>query len=56
VGGFVAGSQALKADSAGLHRRRIHHLGGPCRAWLVCRGRSRTALIQGLFLATLGSA
>ncbi|AJR26710.1 cation diffusion facilitator family transporter [Sphingobium indicum] len=54
VGGFVAGSQALKADSLDfIGDGSITLVGLVALGWSAV-ARSRTALIQGLFLATLG--
>lgn len=54
VGGFVAGSQALKADSLDfLGDGSITLVGLLALAWSAT-ARSRTALVQGCFLATLG--
>ena len=54
VGGFVANSQALKADSLDfLGDGSITLVGLLALAWSA-RARARVALIQGLFLAILG--
>jgi len=54
VGGFVANSQALKADSLDfLGDGSITLVGLLALAWSA-RARARVALIQGLFLAVLG--
>lgn len=54
VGGFVAGSQALKADSLDfLGDGSITLVGLLALAWSE-RARARVALVQGLFLGALG--
>ncbi|PAX06495.1 cation diffusion facilitator family transporter [Sphingomonas lenta] len=54
VGGFVAGSQALKADSLDfLGDGSITLAGLLALAWSE-RARARVALVQGLFLGALG--
>jgi cation diffusion facilitator family transporter len=54
VGGFVADSQALKADSLDfLGDGSISFIGLLALAWSA-RARARVALSQGLFLGTLG--
>lgn len=54
VGGFVAGSQALKADSLDfLGDGSITLVGLLALAWSE-RARARVALVQGLFLGVLG--
>lgn len=54
VGGFIAGSQALKADSLDfLGDGSITLVGLVALAWSAT-ARSRTALVQGCFLAVLG--
>jgi len=54
VGGFIAGSQALKADSLDfLGDGSITLVGLVALAWSAA-ARSRTALVQGCFLAALG--
>ena len=54
VGGFLADSQALKADSLDfLGDGSISLLGLIALAWSA-RGRARIALSQGLFLGALG--
>lgn len=54
IGGFVAGSQALKADSLDfLGDGSITLVGLLALAWSAT-ARSRTALVQGCFLAVLG--
>jgi cation diffusion facilitator family transporter len=53
-GGFIAGSQALKADALDfLGDGSITLVGLLALAWSV-RARARVALVQGLFLAMLG--
>ncbi len=54
IGGFVAGSQALKADALDfLGDGSITFVGLLAIAWSA-RARSQTALAQGIFLAALG--
>lgn len=54
VGGFIAGSQALKADALDfLGDGSITFVGLLALAWSE-RSRARVALVQGLFLAGLG--
>lgn len=54
VGGFLAGSQALKADALDfLGDGSITFVGLLALAWTE-RARARVALVQGLFLAGLG--
>lgn len=54
VGGFVSGSQALKADALDfLGDGLISFLGLLAIGWSLA-WRARSALIQGLFLAALG--
>ena len=54
IGGFVADSQALKADSLDfLGDGSISLLGLIALAWSA-RARAQVALTQGLFLGTLG--
>lgn len=54
VGGFVAGSQALKADSLDfLGDGSITLVGLLALAWSA-QARARVALVQGLFLGALG--
>ncbi|MFD3264369.1 cation diffusion facilitator family transporter [Phenylobacterium ferrooxidans] len=54
VGGFLAGSQALKADALDfLGDGSITFVGLLALAWTE-RARARVALVQGLFLACLG--
>ena len=54
VGGFIAGSQALKADSLDfLGDGSITLIGLLALGWSAVV-RSRIALVQGIFLATLG--
>jgi Co/Zn/Cd efflux system component len=54
VGGFVAGSQALKADSLDfIGDGSITLIGLLALGWAATT-RSRIALVQGLFLAALG--
>lgn len=54
VGGFVAGSQALKADALDfLGDGSITFVGLLALAWTE-RARAQVALVQGLFLAGLG--
>lgn len=54
VGGFIAGSQALKADALDfLGDGSITFVGLLALAWSG-RARAGVALVQGLFLATLG--
>lgn len=54
VGGFIAGSQALKADSLDfIGDGSITLVGLIALGWSAV-ARSRTALVQGIFLATLG--
>lgn len=54
VGGFLAGSQALKADSLDLiGDGSITFVGLLALAW-TARARTRVALAQGLFLGALG--
>jgi cation diffusion facilitator family transporter len=54
VGGFIAGSQALKADSLDfLGDGSITFVGLLALSWKE-RSRARVALIQGCFLAALG--
>lgn len=54
IGGFVAGSQALKADALDfLGDGSITLVGLFALGW-VQRSRDRVALLQGLFLASLG--
>jgi Co/Zn/Cd efflux system component/copper chaperone CopZ len=56
VGGFLAGSQALKADALDfIGDGAISFLGLVAIGWSL-RARSRTALLQGLFLGALGLA
>ncbi len=56
VGGFLAGSQALKADALDfIGDGAISFLGLIAIGWSL-RARSRTALLQGLFLGMLGLA
>ncbi len=55
VGGFIAGSQALKADALDfLGDGSITFLGLLAIGWGL-RWRARSALIQGIFLALLGA-
>ena len=54
VGGFIAGSQALKADSLDfIGDGSITLVGLLALAW-TARARAKVALTQGLFLGTLG--
>lgn len=54
VGGFIAGSQALKADALDfLGDGSITFVGLLALAWSE-RARAKVALVQGLFLAALG--
>ena len=54
AGGFVSGSQALKADALDfLGDGLISFLGLPAIGWSLA-WRARSALVQGLFLAVLG--
>lgn len=54
IGGFVAGSQALKADSLDfLGDGSITFVGLLALTWTAL-ARARVALVQGIFLATLG--
>ncbi|WP_225011140.1 cation transporter [Novosphingobium percolationis] len=54
VGGFVAGSQALKADSLDfIGDGSITLVGLVALGWAAV-ARSRVALVQGIFLASLG--
>lgn len=54
AGGFVSGSQALKADGLDfLGDGLISFLGLPAIGWSLT-WRARSALVQGLFLAVLG--
>lgn len=54
VGGFIAGSQALKADALDfLGDGSITFVGLLALAWSE-RSRAQVALVQGLFLAALG--
>ncbi|EFI53567.1 cation diffusion facilitator family transporter [Afipia sp. 1NLS2] len=56
VGGFLAGSQALKADALDfIGDGAISFLGLVAIGWSL-RARSQTALLQGLFLGALGLA
>ena len=56
VGGFIAGSQALKADALDfLGDGSITFVGLLALAW-TASARTRLALIQGIFLALLGFA
>ena len=54
VGGFVAGSQALKADSLDFIGDGSITLVGLIALGWAAVARSRVALVQGLFLASLG--
>src|SRR5688572_26544315 len=54
VGGFIATSQALKADSLDFLGDGIITLIGLASIEWSMKARSRTALIQGIFLAALG--
>ena len=55
LGGFVSGSQALKADALDfLGDGGITFLGLVAAGWSL-RWRARSALVQGLFLGALGS-
>lgn len=54
AGGYLAGSQALKADSLDFIGDGSITLVGLLALGWAAAARSRTALIQGLFLATLG--
>ena len=53
-GGFIAGSQALKADSLDFIGDGSITLVGLLALGWSAAARSRTALVQGLFLASLG--
>lgn len=54
VGGFIAGSQALKADALDfLGDGSITFVALVALGW-TAHGRARVALVQGLFLAALG--
>ena len=54
IGGFLAGSQALKADSLDfLGDGSITFVGLLALTWTAL-ARARVALVQGIFLATLG--
>ncbi len=54
IGGFVAGSQALKADALDFLGDGVITLFGLIAIGWSLAWRARAALLQGLFLATLG--
>lgn len=54
AGGFIAGSQALKADSLDFIGDGSITLFGLIALGWAAVARSRVALVQGLFLASLG--
>ena len=54
IGGFVAGSQALKADALDFLGDGVITLFGLVAIGWSLAWRARAALIQGLFLAVLG--
>lgn len=56
VGGFLAGSQALKADALDFIGDGIITLLGLLAVRWSLRWRARSALVQGLFLGVLGTA